>query len=264
MRSILGRVPGAEKHSQKPNHSAPQQPHPDDALRPVRPPQELLKQRGGWQDFPHPPLWEGQNATHSGEGAWSGETFAGVKSLSTPTTPPGRRRSARPTSPKAAKAAGRLQDFPHPPLREGQNAKHSGEGAWSGETFARVKSLSTPTTPPGRRHSARPTSPRAAKAAGRLQDFPHPPLWEGQKAPHSGEGAWSGETFAGVKSLSTPTTPPGRGRSARPTSPKAAKAAGRLQSPRGESPVRRVNRFATTADEWGGAVCRFLADAAAA
>jgi hypothetical protein len=83
MRSILGRVPGAEKNSPKSNHSAPQQPHPDDAVRPVRPPQKLLKQRGG--------------CSARGEGAWSGETFAIVKSLSTPTTPPGRRlRPVRP------------------------------------------------------------------------------------------------------------------------------------------------------------------------
>jgi hypothetical protein len=68
--------------------------------------------------------------------------------------------------PKSCYAAGRLQDLPHPPLWEGQNAEHSGEGAWSGEKLARVKSLRTPTTPPGRRPSARPTSPKAATQRG--------------------------------------------------------------------------------------------------
>jgi hypothetical protein len=56
MHSILGRVPGAEKNLPKSNHSAPQQPHPDDALRPVRPPRKLLKQRGGCKTAPTLPL----------------------------------------------------------------------------------------------------------------------------------------------------------------------------------------------------------------
>jgi hypothetical protein len=149
---------------------------------------------GRLQDLPHPPPgrvrmhsilgrvpgfappspWEGQNAQHSGEGARSGEKLPKVKSLSTPATPPGRRPSARPTSPKAAKAAGRLQNRPHPPLG-GSECEAFWGGCLERKNIRQSQITQHPNNPTRTTPSARPTSPKAAKAAGRLQNRPDPP-----------------------------------------------------------------------------------------